>query len=374
MKPTLALLACLACSSTAFAQASPEPAPAPAPPSPAAASGDVAGSAAAASSRRRTSVAKYRSWRTRIRPPARRPRPRRAALRPRPLRFGSRQRRGWRRRRVGRSHRPAHDRRRRPRNVSKDFSPSAAAIVRLYGNGGEGLTLGALGKFESTGRQRTGRRRGRERGRSRRPPVVRVGRLSISTSTRSTALGSATKGRVDSEGRLRIGYHLGTWARVGVDGQARVRVAGPLTLANGRFRGTSPQGRRCSPIRATSSGAATAGPTTMGLVSDKRSAGRRRLAVGGTTFRAALPAAATRPQGRKSDAPRAPPLLAGAKPARAGADLVLVRGADGPEITARLLRPRRRSCLPVPPVPGHVAVPIPPVGFSFGSPPAPVSS
>src|SRR5258708_10262934 len=37
------------------------------------------------------------------------------------------------------------------RNVTRDFSPSAAAIVRLYGNGAEGLTLGALGKFKIDG-------------------------------------------------------------------------------------------------------------------------------------------------------------------------------------------------------------------------------
>src|SRR5262245_37889580 len=37
------------------------------------------------------------------------------------------------------------------RNVARDFSPSAAAIVRLVGNAREGFTLGALGKFKIDG-------------------------------------------------------------------------------------------------------------------------------------------------------------------------------------------------------------------------------
>ena len=37
------------------------------------------------------------------------------------------------------------------RNLSRDFSPSAAMIVHLYGDGADGLSLGALGKFKIDG-------------------------------------------------------------------------------------------------------------------------------------------------------------------------------------------------------------------------------
>src|SRR5258706_7228615 len=37
------------------------------------------------------------------------------------------------------------------RNLSRDFSPSAGAIVRLYGNRYDGLSLGALAKFKIDG-------------------------------------------------------------------------------------------------------------------------------------------------------------------------------------------------------------------------------
>ncbi len=168
------------------------------------------------------------------------------------------------------------------RNLSRDFSPSAAAVVRLYGNGGEGLTLGALGKFKIDGFGR-----GAD-GNEVESELEVGGLLSLASSSwhldanAIAGRGLGDEGEMDTEGRLRFGRDFGSWARVGLDSQVRVRVAGPLTLANGRSWDFA-AGPQFLGYFGNFFGSLTAGPTTMGLISDK--VGWTALvSVGGTTF------------------------------------------------------------------------------------------
>jgi hypothetical protein len=168
------------------------------------------------------------------------------------------------------------------RNLSRDFSPSAAGIVRLYGNGREGLTLGGLGKFKIDGF-------GKGPGGDEVESEVEIGAL-VSFASNGwhldlNAIGGAglgDDGEVDTEGRFRIGYDLGSWVRLGLDNQARVRVSGPLTLANGRTWDFA-AGAQLLACAGNFFGSFTAGPTTMGLVS-KNVGATALVTVGATTF------------------------------------------------------------------------------------------
>ncbi|HKQ69338.1 MAG TPA: hypothetical protein VJT73_08365 [Polyangiaceae bacterium] len=168
------------------------------------------------------------------------------------------------------------------RNVSRDFAPSAAGIVRLYGNGREGLSLGALGKFKIDGF-------GKGRDGDEVESELEVGALASFVASRlyldANAMGGqglGDDGETDAEARLRLGYDLGSNVRFGLDGQARVRVRGPRLLPNGRTWdfAVGPQVMACF---AHWFGAFTAGPTTMGLIS-KNVGGVAMLSVGGTVF------------------------------------------------------------------------------------------
>jgi hypothetical protein len=93
-------------------------------------------------------------------------------------------------------------------------------------------------------------------------------------------MGTGDDGEIDAEGRLRFGRDLGSLARLGVDGQARFRLAGDRPLAGGRtwdFAG-GPQ------ILFGSKhfyGALTGGPATMGVLRDVGWTGI--LSLGGST-------------------------------------------------------------------------------------------
>lgn len=94
--------------------------------------------------------------------------------------------------------------------------------------------------------------------------------------------GLGDDGEIDSEGRLRFGYDVTRALRVGIDGQARVRVNGPQYLPNGKiwdFAG----GPQVVVGSKSFFGSLTGGPATMGLISDR--VGWNVIAsVGGTTF------------------------------------------------------------------------------------------
>jgi len=147
------------------------------------------------------------------------------------------------------------------RNVFGNFAPSFAAVVRLLGKADEGWSLGALGKFKVEGFARPG-------GLGTRPEnpdeieseleaglLLSYGRDGYHFDLNAiSGFGMGDDGEIDGEGRLRLGYDVARALRVGVDGQARVRVNGPQYLPNGKtwdFAG-GPQlisGRRASSAR-----------------------------------------------------------------------------------------------------------------------------
>jgi hypothetical protein len=168
------------------------------------------------------------------------------------------------------------------RNLSRDFSPSATAIVRILGDGREGFTLGGLGKFKIDG---FGKGPDGEEVESEIEAGALLSYASAGFHLDLNAIygvGLGDEGEMDAEGRLRAGYDVGTWARVGIDSQARRRVAGPLNLPNGRSWDFA-AGPQFLAYSGNFFGAVTAGPTTMGLISDKVGY-TALLSVGGTTF------------------------------------------------------------------------------------------
>jgi hypothetical protein len=168
------------------------------------------------------------------------------------------------------------------RNLSREFSPSAAAIVRLYGNGREGFSLGALGKFKVDGFAEGP-------GRDEIESEVELGALaSYRNSTfyldmnAIAGRGTGDEGEGDAEGRLRLGGYLGSHFRFGIDSQLRARVAGPRYLPNGRTWDFA-AGPQAITTWDHFYASLIAGPATTGLVS--RSIGwTAMLSVGAASF------------------------------------------------------------------------------------------
>jgi hypothetical protein len=120
------------------------------------------------------------------------------------------------------------------RSLSREFSPSAAAIVRIAGNGRDGFSAGALGKFKVEGFAAGPDHDEIE-------SEIEVGALLSYRASQwyidansIVGRGTGDEGESDAEGRLRFGRELGTSFRIGIDGQVRARLAGPRYLANGR--------------------------------------------------------------------------------------------------------------------------------------------
>jgi hypothetical protein len=165
------------------------------------------------------------------------------------------------------------------RNVFGHFSPSAALLVRILGTPGDGFSLGGLGKFKIAGfgigpndevESET------EFG-----LLLSYARAGWHVDLNSiTGIGLGDDGEVDTEGRLRLGYDLSDVVRLGVDGQARVRLAGTYRLPGNRTAdfAAGPQ------VVIGSShffGSLTAGPATMGITDRTMTGWTAVLSVGG---------------------------------------------------------------------------------------------
>jgi hypothetical protein len=151
------------------------------------------------------------------------------------------------------------------RNLSREFSPSAAAVFRIYGSGDEGFALGALGKFKVDGFA----------GGPDRDEIESEVELGALVSYRTDGWyadlnaiggrGTGDEGETDAEGRIRFGRDIGSFARLGFDGQMRMRLAGPRYLPNGRTWDFA-AGPQAVLTWGQFYGSLTAAPTTMGLV------------------------------------------------------------------------------------------------------------
>ena len=168
------------------------------------------------------------------------------------------------------------------RNLSREFSPSAAMILNFYGNGADGLSLGALGKFKIDGFAGGPSRDEIE-------SEVELGALlsyrGASWYVDANAIagrGMGDDGEMDTEARLRFGRALGSYVRLGFDGQVRARVAGPRLLPNGRSWDFA-AGPQALLAWDRWFGSVTAGPATTGVVS--RNVGwLAMLSVGASAF------------------------------------------------------------------------------------------
>jgi hypothetical protein len=150
------------------------------------------------------------------------------------------------------------------RSLSREFSPSAAAILRILGDGREGVSVGALGKFKVEGFAAGPNRDEIE-------SELEMGALVSYRGARwyidaNSILGRGTgdDGETDAEGRLRFGQDIAGSFRLGIDGQIRARLAGPRYLANGRTWDFVAGPQAVFNWR-TFYGSLTAGPTTMAL-------------------------------------------------------------------------------------------------------------
>jgi len=167
------------------------------------------------------------------------------------------------------------------RNAWGNFSPSAAVIVNVLGDAREGWSLGALGKFKIDGFA-SGPHKDEIESEVELGALVSFNHFVWHLDVNAIAgKGTGDDGETDTEARLRLGYDLGQYARLGLDGQTRVRVGGPKYLPNGRiwdfaagpqfFLGTQ-----------RFFGVLSAGPATTGVIGSNV-AFLSVLSIGGTT-------------------------------------------------------------------------------------------
>jgi hypothetical protein len=167
------------------------------------------------------------------------------------------------------------------RDASGRFTPSAAAMGRLYGTRGEGFSLAALGKWKAegfgVGPHGDEIESELEGGVA---ATVLAGRFHLDSNILAGgALGGS--GEADVEGRIRPGFDLGRLVRLGLDGQFRVRVAGPKYLPNGRIWDFA-AGAQTVVGNQNFFGAFTFGPSTTGVLTNNIGV-TGMLALGGTT-------------------------------------------------------------------------------------------
>ena len=143
------------------------------------------------------------------------------------------------------------------------FAPSFAAVVRLLGSPVDGWSLGALAKYkvEGFGTDPNGDTESEIESGLLGSFVQHRWHLDLNA---IAGAGLTDEGEIDTEGRLRFGYDVSAAVRVGVDGQARWRLAGTAALPGGRTWDVA-GGPQLAVGSGHFFGLLTAGPTTMGV-------------------------------------------------------------------------------------------------------------
>jgi len=116
------------------------------------------------------------------------------------------------------------------RDAKGEFAPSVAAHVRVLGSMEQGAALGLLGQYKAEGFSELGGEVefGVTGG-------VRAGRwVLMGNAVVGAGVEEKEEGELDGELKLRAGYDVGAGVRLGAEGQARRRFAGPNKLAGGR--------------------------------------------------------------------------------------------------------------------------------------------
>jgi hypothetical protein len=167
------------------------------------------------------------------------------------------------------------------RDVTAEFTPSVAAIVRLLGTPNQGWSLGALGKFKIDGFARGPNKEVETEAETGVLLSYGKGRYHLDVNA-LYGVGLGDDGEMDAEGRLRLGVDVVPMVRLGIDEQARFRLKGVNNLPGDRtwdFAG----GPQVLVSWKNFFGALTAGPTTMGVI-DKRVGWMAIASLGGVTL------------------------------------------------------------------------------------------
>jgi hypothetical protein len=168
-----------------------------------------------------------------------------------------------------------------PRDISGRFTPSLAATGRFLGDPLRGWTFGGLAKWKAEGFG-VGPHGDEIESEFEGGLLLSLNEAAVHFDANALAgFGTGPAGEADTEARLRFGYDLGKLVRLGVDSQARIRIAGPQYLPNGRTWDFA-AGSQVMVGNAHIFGAFTAGPTTMGVTSESIG-GTAVLTFGGTT-------------------------------------------------------------------------------------------
>lgn len=168
-----------------------------------------------------------------------------------------------------------------PRDVYGRFTPSLAALGRLLGNAQQGWVLGAIGKWKAEG---FGVGPHGDEIESELEGGLLLSFRDLRWHFDSNAIAGGAlggSGEADAEARLRFGYDLARLVRLGMDGQARLRIGRPKYLPNGRIWDFA-AGAQVLLGNADFFGAFTAGPSTMGVLTDAIGA-TAILSLGGST-------------------------------------------------------------------------------------------
>ncbi len=165
------------------------------------------------------------------------------------------------------------------RNVVGNFSPSIAAVFRILGTPNDGFTLGALGKYKVEG---FGTGPGGE------TESEIEGGLLLSYAKYGwhmdlnaiSGFGTGDDGEIDGEGRFRLNHEIGRYVRLGVDSQARYRMAGDRKLPGNR-NGDFAAGPQVIIGSSNFFGSVTTGAATTGIVNQV--GWTSILSIGGST-------------------------------------------------------------------------------------------
>lgn len=117
------------------------------------------------------------------------------------------------------------------RRVTGEFSPTAGAMVRLYGAPNGPFVLGVIGKWKAEGFGS-----GKEiESEAETGILVAVHQGSFHLDANALAgVGLGDEAEADAEARLRVGFDIRDYFRLGLDGQFRKRIGGDRLLPGGR--------------------------------------------------------------------------------------------------------------------------------------------
>jgi hypothetical protein len=113
------------------------------------------------------------------------------------------------------------------RRFDGTYAPSAGIIVRLFGSRVEGWALSIGGKYKADGFADVG-------GETELGFFGSYARNGWHADANAVVGAGFEEKESDGEARFRLGYEVAPAVRVGIDGQARYRLAGSRTLAGGR--------------------------------------------------------------------------------------------------------------------------------------------